>query len=195
MLKLLLTLLLINSFLWSKNVLVVGDSMVEAIYKPIGKMFKLNDINCSFEFKRGTRLDYWIKNPVLANYERNKPDLVIISLGTNDLVSKKTNTRIINEFESLISIFENMGVPRKNILIVATPIVNDNNLNNELKSHFNTQVFDSKEMNLVFSKDGIHPTMESDLVWAASIFDYIATNKTYLDALLHTNTFTKITMK
>lgn len=193
--KILLALMIISSFALGKTVLVIGDSMAEAIDRPIIKILKNNDIECKVHFKRGTRVDYWIKNKDLFLNEASRPDIVLISLGTNDLVAKKTNTKIITELETLIGIITSLGIDKKNVLVIAPPIEDDKGLNNDLSEHFGKQAFLSKEINLTFSKDKIHPTMQSNVVWAASIVDYIATNNQFLNALIKTKPKTMVSMK
>lgn len=183
MLKIVLFTVLISTLVSAKTVLVIGDSMVEAINKPIMKIFKNNNIECKIHFKRGTRVDYWIENKNLFLDESIKPDVALISLGTNDLIAKKTNKKIITELETLMEIITSAGVERENILIVAPPIYDDKGLNDDLLTHFGKQAFLSKEINLSFAKDNIHPTMPSNVVWAASIVDYMALNDQLANAL------------
>lgn len=181
--------------MYGKNVLVIGDSMAEAIDRPIKKIFQNNEIDCKVSFKRGTRVDYWLKNKDLYMNEPTRPDVVIISLTTNDIVANKSHEKIINELEALIENLIILGADKKNILIVATPIEEDRGLNQVLIKHFGKQVFDSKEVSLAFGKDKIHPTMQSNVVWAAAIVDYIATNNPFMSTLKKTKSKTLVSMK
>lgn len=172
-----LSILTLPSF--GKEIFLFGDSMAEAVAKPLEKKFSETPHSFSYNFKRGTRVDYWIYNPDLyLAISEKKPDIVLISLGTNDLVAKKTNEQIINSLNILIEDLALLGVPRENILLVATPIQNDNNLNNDMSKAFTFYTIPSKELLLELKADNIHPTITSNQIWSGFIFDVL---KVYFD--------------
>jgi lysophospholipase L1-like esterase len=164
---------------FGKEIFLFGDSMAEAVAKPLEKKFSGTLHSFSYKFKRGTRVDYWIFNPELyLELGEKKPDIVLISLGTNDLVAKKSNEQIINSLNILIEDLALLGIPRENIVLVATPIQNDNNLNSDMKIAFEPYLIPSKDLLLELKADNIHPTITSNQIWSGFIFDAL---KVYFD--------------
>lgn len=170
------------NLIFAKPILLIGDSMAEAIYKPICSIFESNALACDVYFKRGTRVDYWLKNKQIFENSQN-PKIAIITLGTNDLIAKKSNQKIIDELKLLFLEVQKLGVLKSSIFIVATPITNDNNLNYAMKKEFGSNVLESKKLRLAMSYDNIHPTMASDYFWAAKIADEIMSNKRFDEVL------------
>lgn len=151
-----------------------GDSMAEAVAKPLEKKFLEVSIPFNYLYKRGTQVDYWINTPDLYNYIIEKhPDYILISLGTNDLVAKKSNNQIIQSLATLIDVLVSLGIEQNNIFLITTPLQNDNNLNKDMYKHFGVQTIVSKDLLLMLKADNIHPLIESNKIWSESIFNYI----------------------
>ena len=158
----------------AQHVFLFGDSMAEALAKSLEKNFSQTSHSYAYMFKRGTTIDYWIHNPELfVSLHTRKPDFVIISLSTNDLVAKKTNDEIIAGFEVLIGYLQKMGISREKVLVVAPPIPNDKDLNFALYEQYGRLAFLSKNMGLELKKDKIHPTIDADIVWSYAVFTVV----------------------
>lgn len=181
--KIFITLVLLSNLLYSKNVLIIGDSMAEAIKNPISLIFANNGIVTATHFKRGTRVDFWLKNyEVFANDLKNA-DFVIVTLGTNDLFSNKKTSRIIEELEQLEKILMQNNLPRGAIFYISTPLKNDMMIFEALKNKFGERVFDSKSLNLGMSKDNVHPMMASNILWSALIVERLSNYDNFLKAV------------
>ena len=158
----------------ASDFLLIGDSMAEAVAKPLERRFSKTVHTYSFLFKRGTTVNYWINNSELYSFlEQRHPDYVLISLGTNDIVAKKTNEQIIADLRTLSATFSQKGI-NTTIVIIAPPIPNDNNLNEALQVAFGGYVFPSKSRLLELKADQIHPTPASNERWSDEIFYYFS---------------------
>jgi len=166
------------------KILFVGDSMVEAIYKPSKSICKRKRYKCDYIFKRGLRTDAWTRSGwygvnLILKISENKPDIVVISSGTNDIYAKESKEQIYRDFLATIRLIrdvsKNVNINPK-IIIVAPPIPNDKNLNEYLKKKFrrykNVYVMQSKYYRFKLW-DGIHPTAKSSSIWANKIIKMI----------------------
>ncbi len=166
------------------RILFVGDSMVEAIEKPSKNICKEKKLNCDYLFKRGLRTDAWIHSgwygvSLILKIAEFKPNIIVISSGTNDIYNRETPFQIYRDFTELISLInnvsKNVNISPK-IVIVAPPIPNDKNLNRVLKERFsnmkNIFVIQSKNFHLKLW-DGIHPNVNSSKIWAKKIISFI----------------------
>ncbi len=160
---------------FASGILLVGDSMAEAVAKPLESKFKSTSDSYKYIFKRGTQVHYWIDNPTLyLDLFRSKPDILLISLGTNDLVAKRSNEKIIENLHILIDEMISFGVKKKNIFLIAPPIQNDNDLNEAMEKSFGSHLIKSKDLLLELKEDHIHPTPESNRIWSGYIFDFLS---------------------
>jgi lysophospholipase L1-like esterase len=174
-LRILSSLVVFASLVNAADFLLIGDSMAEAVDKPLERRFAKTTHTYSSFFKRGTTVDYWINNPQLYTYvQQRHPNYVLISLGTNDIVAQKTNERIISDLHILITSLSENGVNPSTIVIIAPPIPNDNNLNEALQVAFGDYVFPSKSRMLELKGDHIHPTPASNERWSDEIFYYLS---------------------
>ena len=166
------------------KILFVGDSMVEAIKKPSKSICSQKKFRCEYLFRRGLRTDAWTYNgwygvSLILKISEFKPDIIVISSGTNDIYNKETPYQIYKDFIKVIKLIDNVSKNVKinpKIVIVAPPIPNDKNLNTVLKKKFankkNIYVMQSKKFHLKLW-DGIHPNGESSKIWAKKIINFI----------------------
>jgi hypothetical protein len=170
----LLFLSLLTNHLSASDVLLIGDSMAEAVALPLEKRFSAVSVQYRYMYKRGTKVNYWINNPEVQNSIKLQiPNYVLITLGTNDLVAQKTNTQIISDLSLLIDELVSTGVPINGIFLIATPIPNDNGLNEAMLTYFGDHVITSKNLQLALKPDNIHPLPESNIIWSDYIYNYL----------------------
>jgi len=168
----------------SVSILFVGDSMVEAIFKPSKTLCKKKRYHCDYLFKRGLKTDVWTKSGwyginLILKIVENRPDIIVISSGTNDIYAKESKEQIYRDFRRTIKLIRNVSRNIKinpKIIIVAPPIPNDKNVNEYLKRKFrrekNVYVMQSKYYRFKLW-DGIHPTSKSSSIWATKILKMI----------------------
>lgn len=172
-----------SNVLFAKSILIIGDSMAEAIKSSISAIFMNNTIDTVVHFKRGTRVDYWLKNSHIFENDLKNADFVIVTLGTNDIFSNKKAARIAEELEALEKILTQNNFPKSSVFYISTPLKNDTEVFETLRKKFGERVFDSKSLNLTMSKDNVHPLIASDILWSALIVDELAKNKNFLMAV------------
>ncbi|RUM57312.1 MAG: hypothetical protein DSY60_05040 [Persephonella sp.] len=166
------------------RILFVGDSMVEAIKGPSRNICNEKRFECDYLFKRGLRTDAWIHNgwysvSLILKIADFKPNIIVISSGTNDIYNRETPNQIYKDFMNIVRLIDdvskNIDISPK-IVIVAPPIPNDKNLNRVLKERFsnmkNIFVIQSKNLHLKLW-DGIHPNANSSKIWAKKIINFI----------------------
>jgi lysophospholipase L1-like esterase len=156
------------------SILLIGDSMAEAIAKPLERLFNSTGNEYVYRFKRGTQVSYWIENLELPQIvETSSPDYVVISLGTNDIVAKKSNETIIDNLDKLMENIQTLSDKKISFILIAPPIQMDNELNIAMKEHYGESCFTSKDLNLTTAADKIHPIYEADVSWAKEVYDYL----------------------
>lgn len=178
-----ITLILLSSLLYPKNVLIIGDSMAEAIKNPISLILANNGIATTTHFKRGTRVDFWLKNYEIFANDLKNADFIIVTLGTNDLFSNKKTSRIVDELEQLEKILTQNNLSKESIFYISTPLKSDMMIFEALKNRFGERVFDSKSLNLTMSKDNVHPMIASDILWSALIVEKLSNYNNFLKAV------------
>ena len=174
------------------RVMFVGDSMVEAVKSHSATLCEQKGFKCKFLFKRGLRTDAWSRNifwgaELVMSIKSFKPDVIVLSSGTNDIYNNESPEEIYRDFVSLIELIRQVSQRYNHhspiILIVSPPIPNDRNLNKVLENNFSyvedVYVMDSKSLQLKL-RDGIHPDVNSSKVWASKIVDLI--DKSLLDS-------------
>jgi len=166
------------------KILFVGDSMVEAIEKPSKNICQIKKFRCDYIFKRGLRTDAWTRSDwysisLILKISEFRPDIIVISSGTNDIYNRETPYQIYKDFIDVINLIREVSYTENinpKIVIVAPPIPNDKNLNRFLEEKFKNQknifVIQSKYFHLKLA-DGIHPNINSSKVWAKKIINFV----------------------
>ncbi|RUM59537.1 MAG: hypothetical protein DSY66_06000 [Persephonella sp.] len=168
----------------SIKILFVGDSMVEAIERPSKNICHSRKLKCDYIFKRGLRTDAWTRSDwysisLILKISEFRPDIVVISSGTNDIYNRETPYQIYKDFIDVINLIREVSYTENinpKIVIVAPPIPNDKNLNRFLEERFknkkNIFVIQSKYFHLKLA-DGIHPDVNSSKIWAKKIINFV----------------------
>ncbi len=156
--------------------------MIEAILKPSQHMCNSMNYRCSFVFKRGLRTDKWLSDywaiDLLVNMVILKPNVIVISSGTNDIYAKENKYQVVDDFIRLSYMIKSISKDlnlNPYIIIVAPPIPRDRGVNRELELSFGSKcihVLKSKDLHLKL-RDGIHPDSESSKEWARVLFNII----------------------
>lgn len=183
MIRVVAIIFLLGNFLFAKNVLIIGDSMAEAIKNSISLILANNNIKTTTHYKRGTRVDFWLKNSHIFENDLQNADFVIVTLGTNDLFSNKKASKIADELENLEQILTKNNLPKSSVFYISTPFKNDMEVFETLQKKFGERVFDSKSLNLAMSKDNVHPLIASDILWSALIVEKLSQNNNFLMAV------------
>lgn len=158
-----------------KKVLLIGDSLAEGAASPLLNITKKEGIRLSINCLHGTRIDYW-SSRVESIINGTRPDVVIVSLGTNDsglknpeqqrphvkkiiFTAKKYKSKILWLLPPVLpEKFKSKDAIRKIIF-------------DELSSQ---EIFNSDELKIEKTKDKIHMTANGYKVWISSAWEKIA---------------------
>jgi lysophospholipase L1-like esterase len=150
------------------RLLVVGDSMAEAL-GPYFKAFGRDDnIAVDVLFKRGARIDYWREQPALAAALQT-PALVLFVLGTNDQVGAHTSSA--QAAAELAAAAEARG---SQVAWVGPPtLTQGNDLGDALARVFGREYYDSRTLEIPRGPDGLHPSVSGAGGWAANVWEWL----------------------
>lgn len=161
------------------KVLHVGDSFAGALGIPLGEMLEQAGVRSVLKHKDSSYLTTWAWEPELAqDIWRYNPDLVVITLGANELAiadpaqREKTVRKIVST------------IGQRPCLWVAIPLWSErhNGLLDVIESASKPCVFyDTNEkldtLAMPRIHDGIHPTNAARRAWAEAVFDYLVTHR------------------
>lgn len=161
------------------KVLHVGDSFAGALGIPLGEMLEQAGVRSVLKHKDSSYLTTWAWEPELAqDIWRYNPDLVVITLGANELAiadpaqREKTVRKIVST------------IGQRPCLWVAIPLWSErhNGLLEVIEAASKPCVFyDTNEkldtLAMPRIHDGIHPTNAARHAWAEAVFDYLLTHR------------------
>ncbi len=161
------------------GVLHVGDSFAGALGIPLGKRFKAAGLRSILKQETASYIPGWGSGDKLQGYIwKYNPDLVLVTLGANELGIVEPEQRVRN----IRKIVEIIG--DRPCVWIATPLWNgkQNGLmdvirDNVAPCHFmDTNVLIDVEAMPRLS-DGIHPTMNAREDWADFVLDWLRTHR------------------
>ncbi len=147
------------------KVLLVGDSMAEGINPFIQQELK-DKVTYKSVYKRGTTVPYWNSNTLLDKELDLKPDIILVSLGTNDLKTKPSNFDSYAKFNSKLI---NSGAKIYWIIPPEMPFNNEDII--YLIEHPEPPIekIDCSTLNLERAKDKVHLTIKGYRDWSKCI--------------------------
>lgn len=149
-----------------KEVLLVGDSMAEGLSPSL----KSNDrgYHVTSLYKRGTTVPYWNDNKEFKSLlKRDKWDIVLVSLGTNDLLLKQNSTEKYFQFN------EKLSALKAKVYWIIPPVMPFRNEWVEEWIENPTSPIEKIECPFDFerAKDGVHLTQKSYKEWGNCVLD------------------------
>jgi len=160
----------------SQRILLCGDSMAESLFYPFFNYCKWSNFQFKLLAIRGTASPFWVKTDTLVNTIRKfKPTLVLFSLGANEITvpalmrRKKLYKQIIQQFDSLPYIF------------ITTPVWNGDTIYTQMMQSLvpPDQLFISQGIPLPRQRDGAHPDMRGQRIWADTLAKWIVYKSKY----------------
>jgi len=154
-------------------VLQIGDSFAAALGVELGKLLKEAGLRTSLEYKTASYIPNWSYEGDIPKYVANyQPDLVLITLGANEIEIPKPDERI-KPIKHIVSLMG--GRP---CVWVAPPLWKpDTGLLKVIKDNVAPcRYLDSNALvhDLPRGKDKIHPSPEGRVIWAKIVFDWLA---------------------
>lgn len=152
-----------------RRVLVVGDSLAVGLCPKLKALATADGSDWApCAAKVSTRADQWVgQMPGLLS--QNKPDLVIVSLGTND--SGMANPAVNRDaFNGIVKAIAASGAKALWLLPPKLPPRLKADLVRQLIIDTGVATFDSRELAIEQAPDGIHPTTGGYAFWADAIW-------------------------
>ena len=148
------------------HILIVGDSEAGAehgVMPFIGKVKRSNE-DVQFDYKNGTRIQFWAKNIPAALARHPKPDVVIVFLGTNNY----TDT-VLPDLSPILNVIQATGA--KCIWVGPTSVHGKTwTLDTLLANGVSPCVYVDTEALGIELVDGIHPTADAAVKWLEAIW-------------------------
>ena len=154
------------------KVLQIGDSFAAALGIDLGKLLKGAGVRTSLEYKTASYIPNWSYEGDIPKFISNyQPDLVLITLGANEIEIPKPEERI-KPIRHLVSTLG--GRP---CVWIAPPLWKpDTGLLKVIRENIAPcRYLDSNALvhDLPRAKDKIHPSSEGREIWAKVVFDWL----------------------
>ncbi|HYQ47018.1 MAG TPA: SGNH/GDSL hydrolase family protein [Polyangiaceae bacterium] len=155
------------------RVLQLGDSFAAALGGELAKLFKEAGVRSTLEYKTASYIPNWSYEGDVPKFVANyQPDLVLITLGANEIEIPKPEERI-KPIKHLVSTLG--GRP---CVWIAPPLWKpDTGLLNVIRDNVAPcRYLDSNALvhDLPRGRDKIHPSAEGRQIWAKIVFDWLA---------------------
>lgn len=154
-------------------VLHVGDSFAGALGAPLAKRFRAAGLRSALEFKTASYIPNWAFGADLRRYlGRYKPDLVLITLGANELeiADPPQRARAIEKIVATIG--------ERPCVWISPPLWKpDTGLLSVIRKHVAPcRYLDSDSLihELPRARDKIHPSKSGREIWAEAVFKWLA---------------------
>lgn len=168
---------LLAAFLYSR-ILVIGDSQAYMMQRPFKKIGKEYKAQVFAEAKAGSAAYMWANEYSFGRrLKRYKPELVIISLGTNDAGGIKARKAFPQRANWLVDRAHQDGIK---VIWVIPPQnkVRVKHLMDWLREHSRADaIFDTTCMDIKISYDGVHPGLKESKRWAQAVWDFVREGK------------------
>jgi len=154
-------------------VLQIGDSFAAALGVELGKLLKEAGVRSALEYKTASYIPNWSYEGEIPKFVANyHPDLVLITLGANEIEIPKPEQRI-KPIRHLVS-----SLGGRPCVWIAPPLWKaDTGLLQVIRDNVAPcRYLDSNALvhDLPRGKDKIHPSPEGRQIWAKVVFDWLA---------------------
>lgn len=153
---------------------LIGDSLAVGLSTPLTVLSKCLGNQFSYATQGGTRIDQWAKDPRLDQLLLSKPDLVLVSLGTNDEYTWKGDLAAKDSLPlgTLLSKIRSAGAEVAWIGPPSLPI-STKNVEGLIRPRVD-YYFDSTQVQFPRTPDGIHATAKGYAVWAGALWNWMS---------------------
>jgi len=153
-------------------VLQLGDSFAAALGVELGKRLKAAGVRSALEYKTASYIPNWSFGPEIPEYlGKYQPDLVLVTLGANELEIPKPEQRA-GAIKHLVSV-----IGKRPCVWVAPPLWKpDTGLLHVIRENVAPcRYLDSNALvhDLPRGRDKIHPSAEGREIWAQTVFDWL----------------------
>lgn len=157
------------------RVLLLGDSMAEALIPPMKQLAKDDRIAFHGVAVRGSTVQQWARRADLEQIvNAAKPDLILVALGTND--AHLTPASLASEAPALQALLKRLRKTGAYVAWVGPPKImrGDNGAVDWIRSAVpSADYYDSRSLLIGRGPDRLHPTVRGAAGWAAAIWRWL----------------------
>jgi len=156
------------------TVMLVGDSLALGMESKFISLARKNGYVPVVHAVNGTSIFQWMKW-IKGDLEKNHPELVVVSLGTNDAIIYNRMKQHANLYAEFTKIIEDFGAV---IVWLGPPDISKRRIPKieearDIIRRSTTNYFDSEKIERPMGGDGVHPSMIGYNKWMTSAWDWM----------------------
>jgi lysophospholipase L1-like esterase len=153
------------------SLFLFGDSLAVGLDPFFRKLAAENRNVYASSSKGGTMMRYWLQNSVFkANLQQAKPNVVLVSLGTNDTYSNLTAEQLRQDAEAILQLAQ--GSEKRKVLWILPPRLPREDRASPAIRDTGVDAYESSRLEIPMGGDAIHPTSSGYAMWAAMVWRY-----------------------
>jgi lysophospholipase L1-like esterase len=157
-----------------KRMLLVGDSLAVGLGAPLKKLAADKGIGVAYDGKVGTTSSAWASGPSLpADLQKDKFDVVLVSLGTNDMPTGWGAEQVASYMATIVGKIQQSGARAVWIAPPRMRTLREDAVRQAIAS-LGVPVFPSDALDIPRGGDSIHPTATGYAGWAGAILSWLA---------------------
>lgn len=163
-----------------QKLFLVGDSLAVGMNRHFRGLAQKAGVNYSSATKSGTATSYWTTAGFAAQLQAAKPNLVLVSLGTNDSAGSRSNATHSEAIRKLVAMIQAAGAE---VFWILPPKLPWKQSFSDLVRAEGIEAFDSSALEIPMGPDRIHPTGAGYAGWAGFVWKAITCGERQTQAL------------
>ena len=156
------------------TVMLIGDSLAVGMEGKFISLARKNGYVPVTHAVNGTSIFQWMKW-IKSDLEKNRPELVVVSLGTNDAIIYDRMRKHANMYAEFTKIVEDSGAV---LVWLGPPDISKKRIPKieearDIIRRSTTNYFDSEKIERPSGGDGVHPTMAGYVRWMGAAWDWM----------------------
>lgn len=157
----------------SPRVLIIGDSLAVGLGPVLKKLASGKSVGLAYDGKVGTTSQQWATNSWLAtDLGRDKFDVVLVSLGTNDMPTGASAAQIQQHMLRVVQAIQAAGAQPVWVSPPTMPTLREQEVRAAIAA-LGIPVFPSEALSISRGGDKIHPTATGYAGWAGALFSWL----------------------
>jgi len=155
------------------RILMIGDSLAVGLGPPLKKLASAQGYGVAYDGKVGTRSGQWASGPSLpADLARDKFDVVLVSLGTNDMPTNFSAEQIQAAMATIVDKIRAAGAQPVWVAPPRMVTLREDAVRQAIAS-LGVPVFPSDALDIPRGGDRIHPTAIGYAGWAGALLGWL----------------------